>query len=151
MSADQYQWTAVDDYFTGLLRPSDPVLDESLAASAAAGLPAIQVSPLQGRLLRLLAQTQGARSILEIGTLGGYSTIWLARALPVDGRLVTLEYESRHAEVARDNLARAGLADKVEVRSGPRWSPCRSSRPRAAAPSMSSSSTPTSRPIRSTC
>ena len=118
MSADQYQWTAVDDYFTGLLRPSDPVLDESLAASAAAGLPAIQVSPLQGRLLRLLAQTQGARSILEIGTLGGYSTIWLARALPADGRLVTLEYESRHAEVARDNLARAGLADMVEVRVG---------------------------------
>jgi predicted O-methyltransferase YrrM len=116
MSADQ--WTAVDDYFTGLLRPSDPVLDESLAASAAAGLPAIQVSPLQGRLLRLLAQTQGARSILEIGTLGGYSTIWLARALPADGRLVTLEYESRHAEVARDNLARAGLADMVEVRVG---------------------------------
>src|SRR5664280_1709580 len=116
MSADQ--WTAVDDYFTGLLRPSDPVLDESLAVSAAAGLPAIQVSPLQGRLLRLLAQTQGARSILEIGTLGGYSTIWLARALPADGRLVTLEYESRHAEVARDNLARAGLADMVEVRVG---------------------------------
>src|SRR5664279_3913905 len=116
MSADQ--WTAVDDYFTGLLRPSDPVLDESLAASAAAGLPAIQVSPLQGRLLRLLAQTQGARSILEIGTLAGYSTIWLARALPVDGRLITLEFDPKHADVAHKNIIRAGLDSIVDIRIG---------------------------------
>ena len=92
-------WTAVDDYVTDLLIPPDPALDAALAAADAAGLPPIQVSPAQGKLLALLAQLRGARSILEIGTLGGYSTIWLARALPPDGRLVTLEAEPRHAEV----------------------------------------------------
>jgi len=112
-------WTAVDGYITGLLVPADPALDAALEASAAAGLPAINVAPNQGKLLMLLAQQQGARSILEIGTLGGYSTIWLARALPAGGRLVTLEANPEYAEVARANLARAGLADVAEVRVGP--------------------------------
>ncbi|MEU1081973.1 O-methyltransferase [Streptomyces sp. NPDC005908] len=114
-------WHAVDEYFTGRLLGDDP--DEALAAalrdSDAAGLPAIAVSPLQGKLLQLLAQLQGARTILEIGTLGGYSTIWLGRALPADGRLVSLEYDPRHAEVAVRNLARAGLGERTEVRVGP--------------------------------
>ncbi|MFI8326437.1 O-methyltransferase [Streptomyces sp. NPDC085529] len=113
------QWTDVDAYVTDLLVPADEALTAALAASRAAGLPDIAVSPNQGKLLHLLARIQGARRILEIGTLGGYSTIWLARALPDDGRLITLEYEPRHAEVARGNLARAGLADRVEVRTGP--------------------------------
>jgi predicted O-methyltransferase YrrM len=112
------QWTAVDRYITGVLVPSDPALDAALEASAAAGLPAIQVSPAQGKFLHLLARAQGARAILEIGTLGGYSTIWLARALPPGGRLVTLEADPHHAEVARANLARAGLADVVDLRLG---------------------------------
>jgi predicted O-methyltransferase YrrM len=111
----QDQWTAVDRYFSDLLHAPDPALDEALRSSAAAGLPSIAVSPNQGKLLHLLARNMGARRILEIGTLGGYSTIWLGRALPADGRLVTLEYEPRHAEVARANIARAGLAAKVEV------------------------------------
>src|SRR5437762_494659 len=111
----QEQWTAVDRYFADLLHAPDPALDEALRSSAAAGLPSIAVSPNLGKLLHLLARNMGARLILEIGTLGGYSTIWLGRALPADGRLVTLEYEPRHAEVARANLARAGLAGKVEV------------------------------------
>jgi predicted O-methyltransferase YrrM len=111
-------WTAVDDYVTDLLIPPDPTLDAALAAADAAGLPPIQVSPAQGKLLALLAQLRGARSILEIGTLGGYSTIWLARALPPDGRLVTLEAEPRHADVARANIARAGLAARVDLRLG---------------------------------
>ncbi len=114
----QERWTAVDRYVTDLLVPPDPALDAALQASAAAGLPAIGVSPNQGKLLQLLARLQGARAILELGTLGGYSTIWLARALPPGGRLVTLEADSKHAEVARANLARAGLADVVEVRLG---------------------------------
>jgi predicted O-methyltransferase YrrM len=114
----QDQWTAVDRYFTDRLLPDDPVLDEALRASAAAGLPAIQVSPAQGKLLEVLVRIQGARSILELGTLGGYSTIWLARALPAGGRLVSLEAEPKHAEVARANLARAGLAEVVEIRLG---------------------------------
>jgi predicted O-methyltransferase YrrM len=114
----QSGWTAVDAYLVEALQASDPVLEQALADSAAAGLPAINVAPNQGKLLQLLAQTQGARRILEIGTLGGYSTIWLGRALPSDGRLISLEYEPRHAEVARGNLARAGLADQVEVRVG---------------------------------
>ena len=96
----------------------DPALDVALAASSAAGLPPHDVSPLQGKLLELLARLQGARAILEIGTLGGYSTIWLARALPAGGRLVTLEANPRHAEVARANVERAGFADVVEVRVG---------------------------------
>lgn len=115
----QELWTAVDSYIVDRLVPSEPVLDAALEASAAAGLPAINVAPNQGRMLMLLAQLRGARSILEIGTLGGYSTIWLARALPPGGRLVTLEANAGYAEVARGNLARAGLAGVVEVRVGP--------------------------------
>jgi predicted O-methyltransferase YrrM len=98
--------------------PPDEALDAALEASAAAGLPAIDVAPNQGKLLYLLARMQGARTILEIGTLGGYSTIWLARALPAEGRLISLEADARHAEVARANIARAGLAKIVEVRVG---------------------------------
>jgi predicted O-methyltransferase YrrM len=112
------RWTAVDRYLTDLLVPPDAVLDAAVAASAAAGLPAHQVSASEGKLLHLLARLVGARRILEIGTLGGYSAIWLARALPAGGRLVTLEAAPRHAEVARANLARAGLGDVVEVRVG---------------------------------
>jgi predicted O-methyltransferase YrrM len=113
------QWTAVDGFITGLVVPADPALEAALADSAAAGLPAINVSPNQGKFLHLLARAQGARSILEVGTLGGYSTIWLARALPEGGRLITLESEPKYAEIARANIARAGLADRVEVRLGP--------------------------------
>ena len=111
-------WTAVDRYFGDLLVSADPALEAALAASAAAGLPAINVSPLQGKLLHLLARAIGARNILEIGTLGGYSTVWLARALPSGGRVISLEADPRHAEVARANMARAGLDDRVEVRLG---------------------------------
>ncbi|MEU1892639.1 O-methyltransferase [Streptomyces pristinaespiralis] len=114
----QDQWQAVDGYISDLLVAEDEALTEALAASAAAGLPAINVAPNQGKLLHLLAQTQGARTALEIGTLGGYSTIWLARALPEDGRLISLEYDPAHAEVARANIARAGLAKIAEVRTG---------------------------------
>ncbi|MGP8076234.1 MAG: O-methyltransferase [Thermoplasmata archaeon] len=112
-------WTAVDAYFEEKLLPADPVLDEVLRSTAAAGLPSIQVSPTQGKLLHLLAKSQGARRILEIGTLGGYSSIWLARALPADGRLVTLELDPAHAQVAGANFARAGLGEKIELRLGP--------------------------------
>ena len=115
----QEQWTAVDRYITDLLVPPDPALDAALQASAAAGLPPIAVSPNQGKLLHLLARVQGASTILELGTLGGYSTIWLARALPAGGRLVTLEANPQYAEVARANIANAGLADVVELRVGP--------------------------------
>ncbi len=111
-------WSAVDRYLNDLFVPPDDALDAALAASAAAGLPDIQVSPPQGKLLHLLARIHGARNILELGTLGGYSTIWLARALPPGGRLLSLEYEPLHAEVARANIARAGLAEVVEVRVG---------------------------------
>ena len=97
---------------------SDEALDEALRATAEAGMPAISVSPMQGKLLMLLAQSLGARKILEIGTLGGYSTIWLARGLADGGRLITLEADPKHAEVARRNIARAGLSDAVEVRFG---------------------------------
>ena len=114
----QEQWAAVDRYLTELLVPPDPALDGALAASADAGLPAINVSPLQGQLLHLLALARGARDILEVGTLGGYSTIWLARALAPGGRLVTLEAEPEHASIARANLARAGLNSAVELRLG---------------------------------
>jgi len=114
----QDQWTAVDGYFDELLLPSDPALEAALEGSAAAGLPSINVSPSQGKLLFMLARIQGARSILEVGTLGGYSAIWLARALPADGRLVTIESDPKHADVARANIARAGFADAVEVRVG---------------------------------
>ena len=112
------RWTAVDEYFTGLLVPEDEALEAAREESAAAGLPAIAVSPAQGKLLHLLALTAGARSVLEIGTLGGYSTIWLARALPADGRLISLEADEHHAVVARDNVARAGLSGRVEIRVG---------------------------------
>lgn len=112
------RWTAVDDYLAGVLVPPDPVLDAALAASDAAGLPAINISPNQGALLALLVQLQGAQTILEIGTLAGYSTIWLARALPAGGRMVTLEVDPTHARVAEVNLARAGLAERVSVRVG---------------------------------
>lgn len=114
----QERWTRVDRYVEDALIPADPALAAALAASEAAGLPAIQVTAAQGKLLHLLARSVGARAILEVGTLGGYSTIWLARALEPGGRLVTLEIDPRHAEVARANLARAGVADRVEVRVG---------------------------------
>jgi predicted O-methyltransferase YrrM len=113
------QWAAVDDYLVSELLPPDDALDRALAASAAEGLPSIQVSPAQGRLLEILARAQRARSILEIGTLGGYSTIWLARALPPGGRLITLELDAHHADVARRNIARAGLEQVVQIRVGP--------------------------------
>lgn len=103
---DQDQWNRVDAYFSATLVPSDDVLDAALAASEAAGLPAINVAPNQGKLLQLLATIRGARRILEVGTLGGYSTIWLARALPPGGRLVTLELDPAHAAVATQNIAR---------------------------------------------
>lgn len=112
-------WTAVDKYITNLLVPSDSALEEALRASSAAGLPHIQVSPVQGKLLHLLARACGARQILEIGTLGGYSTIWLARALPAGGRVITLEADPKHAEVARANFARAGVASMIDLRLGP--------------------------------
>jgi predicted O-methyltransferase YrrM len=112
-------WTAVDDYFAKLLISPDKSLDQASADSQAAGLPPIAVSPLQGKQLLLLAQMQSPKEILEIGTLGGYSTIWLARALPDDGRLVTLEFSPKHAEIAKANIARAGLSHKVEIRVGP--------------------------------
>jgi predicted O-methyltransferase YrrM len=115
----QELWSAVDGYIGELLLAEDPVLDEALAASDAAGLPAIAITPNQGKLLDLLVRVHGGRSILELGTLGGYSTIWLARALPAGGRLVTLEVDPRYAEVARANIARAGLDAVVELRVGP--------------------------------
>ncbi|MEV7176548.1 O-methyltransferase [Kitasatospora sp. NPDC093679] len=115
----QQQWTAVDDYFTDVLIGDDPVLDAAQQAADKAGLPRIAVSAPQGKQLQLLAETLGARRILEVGTLGGYSAIWMARALPAGGRLVTLEIDPVHAEVARDNLANAGFAEVAEVRLGP--------------------------------
>jgi predicted O-methyltransferase YrrM len=112
-------WTAVDGYITEHLLAPDPSLDSAIVASEAAGLPPIAITPNQGKLLELLARIHHAQSILELGTLGGYSTIWLARALPQGGRLVTLERESRYADVALANIANAGLADMVQVRVGP--------------------------------
>jgi predicted O-methyltransferase YrrM len=114
----QELWTAVDRYITDLLVPADAVLDAALRACAEAGMPEHAVSANQGKLLMLLAQMQGARKILEIGTLGGYSAIWMARALPAGGRLITLEANEKHAEIARSNIARAGVGDVVEVRVG---------------------------------
>ena len=116
---NERRWSEVDSYFAKTLVGSDPALDAALAANTAAGLPSIDVSAPQGKLIHLLARMSGARNALEIGTLGGYSTIWLARALPVDGRLITLELNPKNAEVARRNLAHAGLGDKVEIRTGP--------------------------------
>ena len=115
----QDKWKEVDRYITGLLVPPDLALDAALEASVEANLPPINVSPTQGKLLMLLARMRGARNILEIGTLGGYSTIWLARALPDDGHLITLEIDPDHAEIARSNIARAGLTELVELRLGP--------------------------------
>ncbi len=114
----QQTWTAVDHYISDLYIAPDDALEQALKDSAAAGLPNIQVAPNQGKLISILAQTIGAKKILEIGTLGGYSTIWLARALPSDGKLISLEIDPKHAEVARKNITRAGLADKAEVRLG---------------------------------
>lgn len=111
-------WTAVDSYICDLLVPPDEALTAAQQATEAAGLPLIAVSAAQGKLLYLLARMQGARNILEIGALGGYSTIWLARALPANGRLITLELDPKHAEVARKNIASAGLAKVVELRLG---------------------------------
>ena len=111
-------WTAVDRYITDLFVPPDVALAAALQASQSAGLPTINVSPPQGKFLQLLARALAARAILEIGTLGGYSTIWLARALPAGGRLITLEADPKHAEIARANIARAGLAGVVELRLG---------------------------------
>jgi len=114
----QIQWTNVDRYLNRLFAPSDPILEATLKASKAAGLPAISVTPNQGKLLHLLARAQGAKTILEIGTLGGYSTIWLGRALPRNGHLVTLEADPKHAKVARANISLAGLDKRVELRLG---------------------------------
>jgi predicted O-methyltransferase YrrM len=111
-------WTAVDSYFGDLLIARDEKLDAALAANQKAGLPAIDVSRLQGKFLELLVRISGARRILEIGTLGGYSTIWLARGLPEGGRIVTLEFDPHHAEVARANLEHAGVLDRVDLRVG---------------------------------
>ncbi|MER9871282.1 O-methyltransferase [Mesorhizobium sp. M0136] len=112
-------WASVDDYIVEALFDADPALDAVLAANRGGGLPAIDVSPAQGKLLSLLARMQGAKKVLEIGTLGGYSTIWMARALPVDGKVVTLELDPHHASVARSNFERAGVSDRVELRVGP--------------------------------
>ncbi|MGW6565053.1 O-methyltransferase [Streptomyces sp. NPDC054975] len=115
---NQDQWSTVDRYVTDLLAPADDALAATLADSRAAGLPEIAVAPNQGKLLNLLIAMAGARSALEIGTLGGYSTIWMARALPADGRMISLEHNPAHADVARANIARAGLDKIVEVRTG---------------------------------
>lgn len=112
-------WTAVDVYLNEKLVPADAVLDATLETNAAEGLPSIDVTATQGKFLHLLARMKGARRILEIGTLGGYSTIWLGRALPADGRLISCEFSPHHAAVARANIARAGLSQVVEVRLGP--------------------------------
>ncbi|TPI09734.1 O-methyltransferase [Mesorhizobium sp. B4-1-3] len=112
-------WTAVDDYIVSSLFEADPLLDAVLAANRDQGLPAIDVSPAQGKLLSLLVRIRGAKKVLEVGTLGGYSTIWMARGLPADGKVVTLELEPHHAKVARSNFERAGVSDKVDLRVGP--------------------------------
>ena len=111
-------WTDVERYFDARLIPTDAAMERALRASASAGLPPINVTPSQGRLLWILARVQSSRRILEIGTLGGYSAIWLARALPIGGRLITLEADPKAAKVARANIKRAGLAHVVEVRLG---------------------------------
>ena len=111
-------WTEVDQYFSGKLLPKDPILDAAIESAEKAGLPPIAVSPNQGKFLHMLAQLIGARAILELGTLGGYSTIWLARGMRSGGRLTTIELDPKHAEVARSNISRAGLKDVVEIRIG---------------------------------
>lgn len=112
------QWDAVDRYLTEALLPSDAILAEVLERCAAADLPPISVSPAQGCLLHLLVKMSGARNVLEVGTLGGYSSIWLARALPTHGRLLTIELDPRHVEIARANIERAGLSEVVELYCG---------------------------------
>ena len=112
-------WASVDDYIVDTLFESDPALDAVLTANQDQGLPAIDVSPAQGKLLSLLVRIRGAKKVLEIGTLGGYSTIWMARALPVDGKIVTLELDPHHARVARSNFERAGVSERVDLRVGP--------------------------------
>ncbi|RTM02218.1 MAG: O-methyltransferase [Hyphomicrobiales bacterium] len=112
-------WTAVDDYIVSSLFEADPVLDAVLAANRDQGLPAIDVSAAQGKLLSLLVRIRGAKKVLEVGTLGGYSTIWMARGLPADGKVVTLELDPHHARVARSNFERAGVSGKVDLRLGP--------------------------------
>ncbi|HEY3760664.1 MAG TPA: O-methyltransferase [Verrucomicrobiae bacterium] len=119
MRTHSEQWSAVDDYIAGLLVGKDAALENALKTSVAAALPPIHVAPNQGKFLHLLARMHGAKNILEVGTLGGYSTIWLARALPTGGRLVTLESDAKHAEVACRNIASAGMAEKVTLREGP--------------------------------
>ena len=116
--ANQTLWTAVADYFSEALLPADPALESALQSSQSASLPPHHVAPNQGKFLQLLAQIQGAKRILEIGTLGGYSTIWLARAVPAEGGVITLEANPQYAEVAARNIARAGLAEIVEIRIG---------------------------------
>jgi len=111
-------WTEVDQYFSGKLLPKDPILDAAVESAEKAGLPPIAVSPNQGKLLHMLAQLVNARAILELGTLGGYSTIWLARGMRPGGRLITVELDPKHAQVARANISRAGLKDVVEIRIG---------------------------------
>jgi predicted O-methyltransferase YrrM len=111
-------WTDVDDYFTQHLLPADDALSAAMATSVAEGLPPISVTAPQGKLLHLLARACGARRILEVGTRGGYSTIWLGRAIPASGKVITLEIDAHHAEVARRNMERAGLSDRVEIRLG---------------------------------
>ncbi|GAB3255756.1 O-methyltransferase [Chitinimonas naiadis] len=115
---NQATWTEVDHYFSNSLIPADPVLEQALADSDAAGMPSHHVAPNQGKLLQLFARMCGARRVLEIGTLAGYSTIWLARALPEGGKVVTLEFNPAHAAVAAANIARAGLSDRVDIRIG---------------------------------
>jgi predicted O-methyltransferase YrrM len=115
----QALWTEVDRYFTDLLAPTDPMLEAAIKANQEAGLPAIDVSPLQGKFLHVLVQMTQASRVLEIGLLGGYSTIWMARALHRGGRIVSLEFSAKHAEVARGNLRRAGLLSRVDIRVGP--------------------------------
>ncbi|MBN9550785.1 MAG: O-methyltransferase [Alphaproteobacteria bacterium] len=112
-------WTAVDDYIFSSLFEADPVLDAVLKANRDQGLPAIDVSAAQGKLLSLLVRIRGAKKVLEVGTLGGYSTIWMARGLPADGKVVTLELDPHHAKVARSNFERAGVSDRVDLRVGP--------------------------------
>jgi predicted O-methyltransferase YrrM len=113
-------WSDVDVYIGAeLLSDADPIFEQVLRANAAGGLPSIDVSPAQGKFLSLMVRISGARRVLEIGTLGAYSTIWMAKALPADGRLTSLEFSPKHAEVAKDNLARAGLLDRAEVIVGP--------------------------------
>ncbi len=138
-------WTEVDRYIVDLLVPTDTALEAALAASTAAGLPSHNVSPNQGKFLQLLAQIQRARNILEIGTLGGYSTIWLARALPPGGRMITLEVNAAHANVARINLSRGACPTWLSCGRDPPSTSCPGSNLRAAARSIWFLSTPTSR------